>query len=196
MEEAAELANYLPLSFKTPKEQEYIEFPRNLHPCDEAQDQFGAGQGSLPHADRHRGTGVRGNLREISGQTTFNQNVHPKPRTSKPPCASHVTLRSRHDGQEPLPLAMTLPNTSELRRKWPLTSKPALKRRTGMPRSSPRRWATSLAPRAWHRSREMPGCPAKAFTRRSPASAARASTPSSKSSGRLGLKLHAEARHR
>ena len=26
MEEAAELANYLPLSFKTPKEQEYIEF--------------------------------------------------------------------------------------------------------------------------------------------------------------------------
>jgi hypothetical protein len=27
MEEAAELANYLPLSFKTPKEQEYIDFP-------------------------------------------------------------------------------------------------------------------------------------------------------------------------
>ena len=26
MEDAAELANYLPLSFKTPKEQEYIEF--------------------------------------------------------------------------------------------------------------------------------------------------------------------------
>ena len=26
MEEAAELANYLPLSFKTPKEQEYIAF--------------------------------------------------------------------------------------------------------------------------------------------------------------------------
>ena len=26
MEEAAELANYLPLSFKTPKEQETIEF--------------------------------------------------------------------------------------------------------------------------------------------------------------------------
>ena len=26
MEEATELANYLPLSFKTPKEQEYIEF--------------------------------------------------------------------------------------------------------------------------------------------------------------------------
>jgi hypothetical protein len=26
MEEAAELANYLPLSFKSPKEQEYIEF--------------------------------------------------------------------------------------------------------------------------------------------------------------------------
>ncbi len=26
MEEAAELGNYLPLSFKTPKEQEYIEF--------------------------------------------------------------------------------------------------------------------------------------------------------------------------
>ena len=26
MDEAAELANYLPLSFKTPKEQEYIEF--------------------------------------------------------------------------------------------------------------------------------------------------------------------------
>ena len=26
MEEAAELANYLPLSFKTPKEQEYVEF--------------------------------------------------------------------------------------------------------------------------------------------------------------------------
>ena len=26
MEEAAELTNYLPLSFKTPKEQEYIEF--------------------------------------------------------------------------------------------------------------------------------------------------------------------------
>ena len=26
MEEAVELANYLPLSFKTPKEQEYIEF--------------------------------------------------------------------------------------------------------------------------------------------------------------------------
>src|ERR1035438_7384545 len=26
MEEAAELANYLPLSFKTPKEQEYIDF--------------------------------------------------------------------------------------------------------------------------------------------------------------------------
>ena len=26
MEEAAELANYLPLSFKTPKEQKYIEF--------------------------------------------------------------------------------------------------------------------------------------------------------------------------
>ena len=26
MEEAAELANYLPLSFKTPKEQDYIEF--------------------------------------------------------------------------------------------------------------------------------------------------------------------------
>ena len=26
MEEAAELADYLPLSFKTPKEQEYIEF--------------------------------------------------------------------------------------------------------------------------------------------------------------------------
>lgn len=26
MEEAAELGNYLPLSFKSPKEQEYIEF--------------------------------------------------------------------------------------------------------------------------------------------------------------------------
>ena len=26
MEDAAELANYLPLSFKTPKEKEYIEF--------------------------------------------------------------------------------------------------------------------------------------------------------------------------
>ena len=26
MEEAAELANYLPLSFKTPKEQEYMTF--------------------------------------------------------------------------------------------------------------------------------------------------------------------------
>ena len=26
MEEAADLANYLPLSFKTPREQEYIEF--------------------------------------------------------------------------------------------------------------------------------------------------------------------------
>ncbi|MBK6799308.1 MAG: hypothetical protein IPG76_21620 [Acidobacteria bacterium] len=26
MEEASELANYMPLSFKTPKEQEYIEF--------------------------------------------------------------------------------------------------------------------------------------------------------------------------
>jgi len=30
MEEAAELANYLPLSFKTPKEQEYIEFLCNV----------------------------------------------------------------------------------------------------------------------------------------------------------------------
>ena len=29
MDEAAELANTLPLSFKTPKEQQYIEFPRD-----------------------------------------------------------------------------------------------------------------------------------------------------------------------
>ena len=30
MEEAAELANYLPLSFKTPKEQEYVGFLWNV----------------------------------------------------------------------------------------------------------------------------------------------------------------------
>ena len=30
MEEAAELANYLPLSFKTPKEQEYIGFDKDI----------------------------------------------------------------------------------------------------------------------------------------------------------------------
>jgi len=41
MDEAAELANYLPLSFKTPKEQEYTEFvigatclkPQSRTPC-------------------------------------------------------------------------------------------------------------------------------------------------------------------
>ncbi len=35
MGEAADLGNYLPLSFKSPKEQEYIEFyiPRKECPC-------------------------------------------------------------------------------------------------------------------------------------------------------------------
>ncbi len=35
MEEAAELSDYLPLSFKTPKEQEYIEFLLQNHDTDE-----------------------------------------------------------------------------------------------------------------------------------------------------------------
>ena len=46
----------------------------------------------------------------------------------------------------------------------------------------PRRLATSLALKACHRLRETQDCPAKAFTKRFPASAVLASTLSSRSS--------------
>jgi len=40
MEEAAELSNYLPLSFKTPKEQEYIEFLRDAFETNSAHGKY------------------------------------------------------------------------------------------------------------------------------------------------------------